>query len=379
MLLRGLAMGLNKIKITDIAVPLSRKSGIPDLTPYQVSGINKEKEFFEPSRQVGSNTSNYLVVPPRFFACNLMHVGRDVVLPIAYNHSNQDKYVSPAYTVFRLKDNCGIMEEYFFMMLKSDERDRFFWFHSDSSVRDGMTWSNFCDIEISVPNLPTQQKYVAVYKAMEANQQSYEQGLEDLKLACDALLDKQKHIASKRRVCTILSAIDQRNSDGAITDVQGINITKKFMPSVANTVGVNLKKYKVVQKGQFAYSGMQTGRDKCIRIALYTENKPIIISPAYTVMNPSTESVLPEYVMVWFSRKESDRLGWYMSDSSVRSNLDLDRFFEIEIPVPSMQIQKAIAEIFAVYNNRWYINEKLKAQLNSICPILIRGSLSDGG
>lgn len=79
---------------------------------------------------------------------------------------------------------------------------------------------------------------------------------------------------------------------------------------------------------------MQTGRDGCIRIALYQGDDPIIISPAYTVLQVKDQAVLPEYIMIWFSRAESDRLGWFMSDASIRSNLDLDRFYETEIPVP---------------------------------------------
>lgn len=372
-------MKLNKYRIADIVVPFSQKCDISHLMPEQVSGINREKEFFEPSHQIGNDTSKYQIVPPNYFACNLMHVGRDVLLPIAYNHSGHEKYVSPAYTIFRLKKNCGVIDEYLILLLNSNERDRYFWFHADASVRDGMTWSDFCDIEISAPDVHVQQRYVAIYKAMQANQQSYERGLEDLHKAFEALIDKQKHEAPKRCIGTILSEIDQRNRSGEIADVQGINIFKQFMPSVANTTGVDLTKYKVVQKGQFAYSGMQTGRDECIRIALYTGDRPIIISPAYTVMVSIDDTVLPEYVMIWFSRKEIDRLGWFMSDASIRTNLGLERFFEIEIPVPSLEIQKSIAEIYSVYVNRRDINEKLKAQINSICPILIRGSLSDGG
>ena len=106
------------------------------------------------------------------------------------------------------------------------------------------------------------------------------------------------------------------------------------MPSVANIYNVDLSKYKLVKNGQFAFSGMQTGRDECIRIALYHGEKPIIISPAYTVFAVKENTVLPEYVMMWFSRKEMDRLGWFMSDSSIRTNLDLDRFYEMEIPIP---------------------------------------------
>lgn len=371
-------MTLNKYKLCSLIIPYSQKCGIPNLTAYQVSGVNKDKEFFEPSHQVGEDTSKYQVVPPRHFACNLMHVGRDRVLPIAYNHSKNDKYVSPAYTVFSLKEGCGVLDDYFFIMLKCEEQDRFFWFHADASVRDGMSWSDFCDVQISVPDLPTQQKYVDIYKAMVANQQSYERGLEDLKNAFDASIDRIKHTATCRPVGELVYEIDNRNENGEITSVQGINITKQFMPSVANTNGIDLTKYKLVKKNQFAFSGMQTGRDKCIRIALNKDNNPIITSPAYTVLDIKDDEIIPEYIMMWFSRKESDRRGWFMSDSSIRSNLDLDRFYEIQLPIPCAKTQRSIVDIFNVYIARRNINEQLKAQIKNICPILIRGSLEEG-
>lgn len=181
----------------------------------------------------------------------------------------------------------------------------------------------------------------------------------------------------KKRVDIILDEIDNRNVDSAVTSVQGINITKQFMPSVANIHNVDLSKYKLVKNGQFAFSGMQTGRDECIRIALYHGEKPIIISPAYTVFATKDNTVLSEYVMMWFSRKEMDRLGWFMSDASIRTNLDLDRFYEIEIPIPELRIQKSIVEIYSAYSERRNINEKLKSQIKDICPILIKGSIEE--
>lgn len=372
-------MALTKYRLGAVLTPRYERCEIPDLTPWQVSGVNREKEFFEPSHQVGEDTSNYQVVPPRCFACNLMHVGRDRVLPVAYNHSGRVKYVSPAYTVFSLREDAGILDEYFFIMLKSEERDRYFWFHADASVRDGMSWRGFCDVEITVPGLPAQQKYVGIYRAMRANQESFERGLEDLRRSLDGFMDQIKGSAAKRPAGELLEEVDRRNGGGEITSVRGINIAKQFMPSVADTNGVNLKNYKVVRKGQFAYSGMQTGRDGCIRIALYQEEEPIIISPAYTVFQVRDPSVLPEYMMIWFSRGESDRRGWFMSDASIRSNLDLERFYETELPIPDMEAQRAAVNLYRAYITRRDIGEQLKAQIRSICPVLIRGSLEDGG
>ena len=87
--------------------------------------------------------------------------------------------------------------------------------------------------------------------------------------------------------------------------------------------------------------------------------------------------ILEKYVMMWFLRKEIDRLGWFMSDGSIRTNLDIDRFYEIEIPVPDLNVQKSIVEIYNVYNERRDISEKLKAQIKDICPILIKGYMEE--
>ena len=107
------------------------------------------------------------------------------------------------------------------------------------------------------------------------------------------------------------------------------------MPSVANVSGTDLSKYKIIQQGQFAYSAMQVGRDETIRLALYTDDEPAIISPAYLVIKTKDEKeLIPEYIMMWFQRPESDRYGWVISDSSVRASLEWERFCEIEIPIP---------------------------------------------
>lgn len=183
-------MILTKYKLGDLIEPFNKQCNIPNLTIWDISGINSDKEFFEPSKQIGKDTSKYKIVPQNYFACNLMHVGRDMVLPIALNYTSNTKIVSPAYTVFKIKNNIPLLINYFYIMLKSSECDRYFWFHTDSSIRDGMSWEDFCDLEIKLPPLSIQQKYVNIYNAMIANQQCYEHKLNDLKFICEAYIDK---------------------------------------------------------------------------------------------------------------------------------------------------------------------------------------------
>lgn len=368
-------MALTKHRIGELIKEVDERNsfGITDFY-----GVNIAKKFMPTVANVeGLDECNYKVVRKGRFVFSGMQTGRDKCIRISMYLSERPVIVSPAYKTFEIVDTNFILPLYFFIIFLSNEKDRMGWFYSDSSIRSNLDWDRFCDIQLSLPPLPVQQKYVDIYNAMVANQKSYERGLEDLKRAIDALLDKVKCSGKKKAVGELLKEVDTRNESGEITDVQGINITKHFMPTIADTNGVNLKNYKVVKKGQFAYSGMQTGRDECIRIALYDGETPIIISPAYSVFEVKDKAVLPEYIMVWFSRAESDRRGWFMSDSSIRANLDLDRFREIEVPIPEKKLQQSIVEMYVSYVTRRNIGETLKNQIKDICPILIKGSLEE--
>ena len=346
-----------------------------------VRGVNNLKQLMPTKADInGRDLTKFQIVYPGEFVFNHRTSRNGSKFSIAYNDGEEPVICTEDYVVFRVKEESKkvLVAEWLYMFFNRSEFDRYVITNSWGSSTEFYNWEDICAVELELPPLPIQEKYVAIYTAMVANQQSYERGLEDLKLTFDALIDSVKRTAPKKPTRELLAEVDNRNDSGAITSVQGINISKQFMPSIADIAGVDLKKYKLVQKGQFAFSGMQTGRDECIRIALYNEDIPTIISPAYTVFETKDATVYPEYIMIWFSRTETDRRGWFMSDSSIRTNLDLDRFYEIEIPIPDEKMQQAIVDIYAVYTLRRNINEQLKTQIKDICPILIRGSLEEG-
>lgn len=166
---------------------------------------------------------------------------------------------------------------------------------------------------------------------------------------------------------------DERNTAGRNYPVIGINRDKTFMPTVANLDGVDITKYKIVSKGMFVFSGMQTGRDICIRIGLYDKAQPALISPAYTTFFINKENdVLPEYFFMYFNRKESDRYGWFISDSSVRANLDWSRFLDIEIPLPSVAEQQKVVNAWRAFREIKEQNEAKAAPLMQLCQSYIQ-------
>ena len=371
-------MGLTEYKFADLIEPVSETNSKLLYGSNDVRGMTITKEIIPTkANMTGTDLSKFLVVHPGDFIYNPRTHGKKI--GFGYNNTEESFLISWNNIAFHIKPTMKdtVLSDYLFLHFKRDEWDREACFRSWGSSTEVFSWDALCDMSIELPSFPIQQKYVNVYNAMLANQQSYERGLEDLKCSFEALIDRYKHIAPKKAVGKILHEVDNRNDNGSITDVQGINIEKRFMPTIANTTDVNLSKYKVVRKDQFAFSGMQTGRDQCIRIALFDKDDPIIISPAYTVLEPNDSSVLPEYIMMWFTRKEVDRRGGFMSDASIRTNLDLDRFYEIKIPVPEIEIQQDIVDIFKAYNTRKGIAETLKNQIQNICPILIKGSIEE--
>ena len=342
-------------------------------------GLNINKEFMPTwANTEGLDESKYKVVRKKRFVFSGMQTGRDECIRISMYNGEEPIIVSPAYTTFEVTREDIVIPEYFFMLFLSKEKDRFGAFCSDGSIRSNLDWERFVDFNITLPSITQQRKYVDVYLALQSNLAAYQSKVEDLKLVCDGYIDQLKVKIPKQKVGDLLETVDKRNSELTYTDVQGININKTFFPTVANIDESNTRNYKIVENNQFAFSGMQTGRDMCIRIALNEVSKPMIISPAYTVFRIKDDNVvLSHYIMLWFSRKQIDRYGWFASDGSIRSNLDLERLCEMEIPIPDISVQREIVNIHKCYTERQRIAEALKEQLKNICPVLIRGSLTE--
>jgi type I restriction enzyme S subunit len=156
-----------KYRIGDLVEQLSIKCGITNCE--SVSGVNIDKRFI-PSKNVGADTSNYLIVPDGCFAFNLMHVGRDEKIPVAMNDTGEDVIVSSAYFVFRVCDEAVLYKEYFYMLMSTTEFDRYAWFCTDSSVRGNLDWGTFCDIEINLPKISIQKKFADTFMAIMRNE-----------------------------------------------------------------------------------------------------------------------------------------------------------------------------------------------------------------
>jgi type I restriction enzyme S subunit len=371
-------MTLSKVKLGEYIERVERRNSDLVYDIEDVRGISNNKEI-QPTKANVSDRSfdKFQILEPKEFVFNRRTTRMGDRLGLGYNDSDRSYIFTEDYVTFRVKDEKILNPDYLYIFFRRPEFDRYVRYDSWGSATEFFNWEEMCDVPINLPPIEIQQKYVDVYNAMVLNLKSYEQGLEDLGLVIALSLEKFKHSSTRIPVGDIVDIIDIRNNNRKIENVQGINIEKTFMPSVANLSNTDLSKYKVISKDQFAYSAMQTGRDRCIRIALFQEDAPVIISPAYSVLYIKNKDVLPEYFMLWFSRKESDRYGWFVSDGSVRASLELPRFYEIEIPVPSLEEQKSVINLFKYRYSVQSNIDQIKKTTKDLCPILIKGSIEE--
>ena len=160
--------------------------------------------------------------------------------------------------------------------------------------------------------------------------------------------------------------IDTRNRESITDRVLGINIDKFFMPSVANVIGTDLSKYKLITKGKFACNPMHVGRDERLPVALYDEEKPAIVSPAYFMFEVVDNSILNEdYLMMWFRRPEFDRICWLHTDGSVRGGITWDDICRLELPIPPIEKQLEIVNSYKAITERIALKKKINDNLEA--------------
>ena len=170
-----------------------------------------------------------------------------------------------------------------------------------------------------------------------------------------------------QKIGDYISVIDNRNTDGNVSNLMGISIDKCYIPSVANVIGTDLNNYKVIRKGQFACSLMQVSRDQRIPIAMYENDAPAIMSPAYVMFEVTRpEELLPEYMELWFKRAEFDREASFYAVGGVRGSLDWEDFCKMELPVPTISEQQRIVQDYKVITDRIELLRKINSNLRSI-------------
>lgn len=328
--------------------PKGNTDGV-DLKPYKI--VNNGAFVYNPTRlELGSiayRTEGLCIVSHLYMVFYLTEEGKKIIDPLWL------------YIYFRRSEFCREVT-----------------FRNFGSQRPEFNFNDMSDIVIPLPDINIQQKYVDIYKAMVENQQTYERGLDDLKLVCDAYIEDLKRKISCEEIGPYIERHDIRNGKNGTKNVMGISTSKVFRIPTSKVNRNELENYKVVKPRQFGFV-QTTHNEKVFAYALNDTNDDIVISSVYEVFSTNEEKIIPEYLSMFFNRTEFDRYARFHSWGSARETFTWDDLIRVKIPIPDTKIQQSIVNIYNVYNKRKEINEKLKAQIKEICPILIKGSIEE--
>lgn len=348
-----------------------------------VRGVNNLKLLMPTKADInGRDLSKFQIVYPGQFVFNHRTSRNGSKFSIAYNDGNKPIICTEDYVVFKIKESAkkSLVAEWLYMYFNRPEFDRYVITNSWGSSTEFYNWEDLCEIKIELPDFLVQQKYVNIYHCLNANQQSYEHGLEDLKIVCDSYIENLRRSIPITKIGPYLTEINQRNDiELNINAVRGLTTAKQIIPTKADMSGVSLTNYKVIQPGQIAYVPDTSRRGDKVSLGYNDTTESFLLSSISIVFETNHDFLLPDYLMLFLTRSEFDRYARFNSWGSARETFDWDEMCNIKIPIPDIKVQKSIAQIYRAYIMRKRINDQLKAQIKAICPVLIRGSLENGG
>ena len=370
-------MGLTKIRLGDYIRRSTVNNRNLQYGEDLIVGVNNTGVFTTPKGSTnGVNLKPYKIVETGAFVYNPTRLDLG---SIAYRTEGLC-IVSHLYMVFYLTDEGKkiIDPQWLFIYFRRKEFQREVTFRNFGSQRPEFNFEDMSDIVIPLPPIDIQRKYVAVYNAMLANQQSYKRGLEDLKLTCDAYIEELRRNIPSVAIGKYLIPSDERNTLNLSADsVRGLSVSKDMIETKANMNGVSVSNYKIVPPRYIAYVSDTSRRGDKMSLGFNRTKETFLVSSISTVFKTDTRYLLPEFLMLYICRDEFDRYARFHSWGSARETFDWDEMCDVRIPIPAIKIQQDIVNIYEAYLTRKEINEKLKTQIKDLCPILIKGSIEE--
>lgn len=378
--LKVLVMALTKYKLGELIELCDDRNAGNHYTLSDVKGISIKKEFIETKADMaGVSLTPYILVRPDNFAYVTVTSRNGEKITLAHNTSKDTYIVSSSYVVFGVSRPDLLLSDYLFVFFNRPEFDRYSRFNSWGSARETFSWEDFCDIDITLPDIDQQRKYVDVYLSLQNNLAVYQSKVDELKMVCDGYIENLKKNIPAKQIGEYIEEIDERNTNllFGIDNVAGVSIKKEFIDTKADMAGVPLDNYKVVRKGMFVFNVNTARMGDKFAIALCDECAYIVSSIYGVFQSKDDTKLLPEYLFMFFIRPEFDRYVRFNSWGSAREVFTMDDMKEVKIPIPDISTQQEIVNIHKCYIERQRIADALKEQLKNICPVLIRGSLTE--
>lgn len=367
-------MALSKIRLGDYIERSTANNSDLRYGVDLIAGVNNEGIFTTPKGDPSTvNLKPYKIVNNGAFVYNPT---RFDLGSIAYRTEGLC-IVSHLYMIFYLNEEGKKIIDplYLYIYLRRKEFQREVTFRNFGSQRPEFNFNDISDIELFLPEIEIQRKYAKIYSAMVQNQKNYERGLDDLKIVCDAYIENLRRNTKCAPIGPFLSECNEKNDDLSVTLPQGVDVNLQFIP--AKREAADKESTRIVRTGQFAFNKVVKSKGTKLPIAL-RKGSDCIISGSYQVFEVSDKDhLIPEYLMMWMSRPETQRYCGFNAWGSTRDVFPFEELAKLEFPIPDVEIQRDIVNIYEAYIERKGINEKLKTKINQIGSVLIKGAIQE--
>ena len=343
-----------------------KKYGIDD-----VCGMTIEKEIIPTKADVkDTDLSKFYIVQPQEFVYNPRTHGRKIGL--GFNNSNKPILISWNNTAFKVKEANCVIPTYLYMIFTRDEWDREACFNSWGSSTVVFAWEDFCKMKIPLPSIETQRELVAVYNGLKELAEENEKLLEPLSKSCEAFIVDCKKKYAKKRLGDLIEDIDIKNSDNKIKAVKSVSVTKEFKETGAKVNKEELSGYKLVPPRHLSYV-QTTKNEKCFANALNTSNETYVVTSVNKVIKSKDESILDiGFLHLFLRRNEFDRFAIFNSWGSAREVFSYEDLCDAQIPLPPIQIQQKIVDLYNCYEECKRIANEAREKISNLCPALVQ-------
>ena len=344
-----------------------------------VRGISTLKLFIKTKANLdGVSLSSYKIVREDEFAFVPDTSRRGDKMSLAFNNLGNPCIVSSISCVFKVRNANTLLPEYLYLWFCRPDFDRYARYNSWGSAREAFSYDEMCRIEIPLPSIDEQRVVVEAWRGLKNLKEQNEQMAGPLMDLCQSYLQELKHKYPLVEIGPYIEEINKRNTDKMYGEecLQGVTSAGTFEASKANTDGLNYDNYKIVNVDSFAYN---PSRINIGSISL-KQGTLCIISPMYIVFKIKEEQcakLLPEFLMLWFTRSEFQRSTLFFAAGSVRDTFSFTEMKRVKVPLPPIEVQQAIVEIYNCARTSKYISETAKKLNSDVCPALIRQIIED--
>lgn len=366
------------VRLGELIEPLDRRNNDRKFDISYVRGISNSKEIMQTKADVDENViSKFYIINPGEFIYNPRTTRMGEKVGLGFNNTNTPLLFSFNNLAFRIKEsaNNSVLPEYLYINFTRNNFDRFARINSWGSATEIFSYDDLFSFQIPLPSIETQKELVAVYNGLKELAEENEKLLEPLEESCQAFIVDCKKKYPSKELGNYIEECDERNESGKYTldDVRGISNLKELIETKADMNGVSLTSYKLLKPKEFSYVSVTSRNGDKISIAINNTEQTFIVSSSYINFKVyKNDELLPEFLFTLLNRDSFNLYSRFNSWGSARETFYWSEMCRVQIPVPPLEIQKKIVDLYNCYEECKRISTVAREKIKNLCPALVQ-------